>query len=93
MNPLCQRWQVTEKPRGERDLAAMILLVADSVLHPRQAPRVLSVELSDRLQQQRLPGSADLPHSLIVRTLEQSDEFILPGGLCHLAGVLLEESG
>ena len=72
---------MTEKSRGEGNLAAMILLVTDSVVHPCKAPRVLSIELSDRLQQQRLPGSSNLPHSLSVRMLEQSDELIIRRGL------------
>jgi hypothetical protein len=52
---------MTEHPRSERDLAAMVLLMADPVVHPRKAPGVLSVELPDRLQKQRLPGSTNLP--------------------------------
>src|SRR4029077_1138902 len=45
-----QRRHSAEQSRVQRKLAAMVLLVGDAVVHPRQASPSLSVEPTDELQ-------------------------------------------
>src|SRR5688572_21680082 len=45
---LCERGRRAEEARVERELTAVVLLVRDTVMHPREAGRVHAAELPDR---------------------------------------------
>ena len=55
-NLLCQRWNLSEHSRAQRQLAAVIILVRDPVVHPGEPCRRHTVELGNRLHHQRLTG-------------------------------------
>src|SRR6266540_4138068 len=59
-DPFRQGWHAPEQPRVEGELAAMVLLVGDAVMHPGQARPHLPVEAADVLEHVELSRQSDL---------------------------------
>src|SRR5262245_28391248 len=82
---------MTENTAGKCDLASMIFLMTDPMVHPGQSPCVLSVELRNGLQQERVSGGTNLPHAVLMRALQQNAKFVFAVRPFHLSRVLSKE--
>src|SRR6266540_3608093 len=91
-DPFRQSGDAPEEPRVEGELAAVILLVGDAVVHPGQARSHLPVEAADVLEHVELPRLPDflLPVRLRLAQRRQQRSLRPPAG--DPAPVLVEES-
>src|SRR4030095_3140404 len=93
LNQLGQRRHAADEARAERELAAMIFLVCDAVMHPRQPWRRLAVELANRLQHRDLAKRAEALRALGVCRLQRGNQLGLGPILRHAARRVLLEKG
>ena len=80
------------QPRVGRELAAMVLLVRDAVVHPGQARAHLPVEAADELQHVELARLADLRLALAVGAAQRLEQLLLRAVRGDAAAVLLQKA-
>src|SRR4029077_14146731 len=91
-DPLRQSRDAAEKTGVERELAAVIFLVGDAVLHPGQARPHLSVEAPDVLEHVELARLANLLLPVAVALAQRREERGLRPPAGHATPVLVQES-
>src|SRR5467141_3582661 len=91
LDHLRERGDAADEPRVQRELAAMIFLVRNRVMHPREAQRGLAVELPDGLQHRHLAGRAETLRAVGVRALQRLEERGLRSMTGDAPRVLLEQ--
>src|ERR1051326_1889737 len=100
-NPITRVSSATLDPLGEgrfqsdessvrRELPAVIHLMCDSVMEPRQPRSFLSVETEDQLEHVDLSGAAELLRTVAVGAAQRGDELALRSHLLHVARVVGE---
>src|SRR5262245_35047255 len=93
LNELRQRRDAADEPRVKRELATMIFLVGDAVMHPRHSRRRFAVELANRLQHRDLASRAETLRAAGVRRFQRGNQLRFCAIPRHAARrVLLEKS-
>src|SRR6478672_6253552 len=92
LNQLGQRRDAADEAGVERELAAMVFLVGDAVMHPRQPRRRFAVELANRLQHRDLADRAEAFRAVGMRRFQRGNQLGLGAVPRHAARrVLLQK--
>src|SRR3954465_1371624 len=87
-----QRRHSAEQARVQRELAAVVLLVCDAVVHPGQARARLAVEPADVLEHVQLAGAPQALVAVAVRRAQPLEESAARAQRSDAAGGLMEDS-
>src|SRR4051812_9509887 len=91
INPLRQRGRRADEARAKRDLPAVVLLVADPVVHPGQPRSLVPVEPRDELEHLEVSSFAQLRRAVLERPAEGGEELAPCSLQTEAARVLLEQ--